>query len=211
MEYSSATLDSVTAVIVSTLGIQDRADTLTASTPLFGGMPELDSMAVVALAVALEREFGFEIDDEDFRGGEVFETIGTLAGFVEEQARNPRAAALGGSEVGRRDNLVLASTRVDTLHSGYDLRVAQLCALVPDERHLVVAPHYPLPARTPTMDNSALFASVTECPPILTGSQALRRHLRLDNQRYLRMSRPHEPPLRAACCRPWWPNATSAG
>ncbi|MCV7254002.1 MULTISPECIES: acyl carrier protein [Mycobacteriaceae] len=88
MEYSSATLDSVTAVIVSTLGIQDRADTLTASTPLFGGMPELDSMAVVALAVALEREFGFEIDDEDFRG-EVFETIGTLAGFVEEQARNP--------------------------------------------------------------------------------------------------------------------------
>ncbi|QNJ92816.1 acyl carrier protein [Mycolicibacterium fluoranthenivorans] len=88
MEYSSATLDSVTAVIVSTLGIQDRADTLTASTPLFGGMPELDSMAVVALAVALEREFGFEIDDEDFRG-EVFETIGTLAGFVEEQTRNP--------------------------------------------------------------------------------------------------------------------------
>lgn len=88
MEYSSATLASVIAVIVSTLGIQDRADTLTAATPLFGGMPELDSMAVVALAVALEREFGFEIDDEDFRG-EVFETIGTLAGFVEEQNRNP--------------------------------------------------------------------------------------------------------------------------
>lgn len=88
--------------------------------------------------------------------------------------------------------LVLASTRVDTLHSGYDLRVAQLCALVPDELHLVVAPHYPLPARTSTMDNSALFASVTECPPILTGSQALRRHLRLDNHHYLRMSRPRE-------------------
>jgi hypothetical protein len=50
---------------------------------LFAGMPELDSMAVVALAVNLEREFDFEIDDEDFTG-KVFETIGTLAAFVEQ-------------------------------------------------------------------------------------------------------------------------------
>ena len=83
MSYSADTLDRVKAVIVKTLGIQDRADTLDASTELFGSMPELDSMAVVALAVALEREFDFEIDDEDFTG-EVFETIGTLAEFVEE-------------------------------------------------------------------------------------------------------------------------------
>ena len=83
MSYSADTLDRVTTVIVKTLGIQDRAHTLDASTELFGSMPELDSMAVVALAVALEREFDFEIDDEDFTG-EVFETIGTLAEFVEE-------------------------------------------------------------------------------------------------------------------------------
>jgi acyl carrier protein len=43
-------------------------------------------MAVVALAVNLEREFDFEIDDEDFNG-EVFETIGTLAEFVERNKR----------------------------------------------------------------------------------------------------------------------------
>lgn len=88
MEYSEATLNGVTEVIVETLGIHERADTLDAATPLFGGMPELDSMAVVALAVALEREFGFEINDEDFTG-EVFETIGTLAEFVEENAQRP--------------------------------------------------------------------------------------------------------------------------
>ena len=70
-------------MIVKTLGIQDRADTLEASTELFGSMPELDSMAVVTLAVNLEREFDFEIDDEDFTG-EVFDTIGTLAEFVEQ-------------------------------------------------------------------------------------------------------------------------------
>ena len=83
MNYSQDTLDSVKVVLVKTLGIQDRAGTLEASTELFGSMPELDSMAVVTLAVNLEREFDFEIDDEDFTG-EVFETIGTLAEFVEQ-------------------------------------------------------------------------------------------------------------------------------
>jgi len=83
MNYSQDTLDRVKVVIVKTLGIQDRAHTLEASTELFGSMPELDSMAVVTLAVNLEREFDFEIDDEDFTG-EVFDTIGTLAEFVEQ-------------------------------------------------------------------------------------------------------------------------------
>lgn len=82
MDYSEATLNGVIEIIVETLGIQDRANTLSASTRLFNSMPELHSMAVVALAVALEREFELEIDDEDLTG-EVFETIGTLAEFVE--------------------------------------------------------------------------------------------------------------------------------
>ncbi len=86
MDVSQDTLDRVKVVLVKTLGIQDRAHTLAASTELFGSMPELDSMAVVALAVNLEREFDFEIDDEDFTG-EVFETIGTLAEFVENNKR----------------------------------------------------------------------------------------------------------------------------
>ena len=73
-------------MIVKTLGIEDRADPLEASTELFGSLPELDSMSVVALAVNLEREFDFEINDEDFTG-EVFETIGTLAEFVEQNKR----------------------------------------------------------------------------------------------------------------------------
>jgi acyl carrier protein len=86
MNFSQDTLDRVKVVIVKTLGIQDRAHALEASTELFGSMPELDSMAVVSLAVNLEREFDFEIEDEDFTG-EVFETIGTLAEFVEQNNR----------------------------------------------------------------------------------------------------------------------------
>jgi acyl carrier protein len=85
MNFSQDTLDRVKVVIVKTLGIRDRAHTLEASTELFGSLPELDSIAIVTLAVNLEREFDFEIDDEDFRG-DVFETIGTLAEFVEQKA-----------------------------------------------------------------------------------------------------------------------------
>lgn len=79
----TATLDGVRSVVVNVLGIQDRADTLDASTPLFGSIPELDSLAVVELAAALEEKFDFEIDDDDFTG-EVFETLGSLAEFVEQ-------------------------------------------------------------------------------------------------------------------------------
>ena len=82
MKFSQDTLDRVKVVLVNPLGIHDRAETLEASTELFGSLPELDSIAVVSLSVNLEREFDFEIDDEDFTG-EVFETVGTLSEFVE--------------------------------------------------------------------------------------------------------------------------------
>jgi acyl carrier protein len=82
MDLTSTTLDDVKSVVVSTLGIEDRADALNASTPLLGGLPELDSMAVVELVAALEARFGFEVSDDEITG-EVFETLGSLAAFVE--------------------------------------------------------------------------------------------------------------------------------
>ncbi|HZM54689.1 MAG TPA: acyl carrier protein [Acidimicrobiales bacterium] len=81
---TESSLDGVKAVIVGTLGIEDRADSLNASTPLFGSIPELDSLAVVELAAALEDRFDFVIDDSEFTG-DIFETIGTLAAFVDEK------------------------------------------------------------------------------------------------------------------------------
>jgi acyl carrier protein len=79
---STATLDDVKSVIVGTLGIEARADRIDASTPLFGAMPELDSMAVVELVVALEQRFGVTIGDDEITG-DVFETVGALAAFIE--------------------------------------------------------------------------------------------------------------------------------
>jgi acyl carrier protein len=45
-------------------------------------LPELDSFAVLSLAAALESRFGIHIDDEDF-SAELFETVGSLAAFVD--------------------------------------------------------------------------------------------------------------------------------
>ena len=80
---NAATLDEVRAILIETLGIGDRADTLTADAALLGAVPELDSLAVVEVMTSIEERFGFQIDDESF-SGEVFETVGNLAQFVDE-------------------------------------------------------------------------------------------------------------------------------
>lgn len=85
-DTTDTTLAGVVEVLARTLGIEDRAATLTRDTGLFGELPELDSLGVVELAAALEGRFDIEIDDEDFTG-EVFETIGSLTDFIASRAR----------------------------------------------------------------------------------------------------------------------------
>jgi acyl carrier protein len=83
MELNSATVvDDVKGVVVDTLGVQDRADAIDAATPLLGHLPELDSLAVLELVVALEDRFAISVEDDDVTA-EVFESLGTLAAFVE--------------------------------------------------------------------------------------------------------------------------------
>jgi acyl carrier protein len=84
MLSNTSSLDDVKSLLVETLGLEDRANTITASTQLFGSLPELDSLAVVELAQALEDHFGFIIDDSEFTG-DTFETVGTLADFIERK------------------------------------------------------------------------------------------------------------------------------
>lgn len=81
MQSTQDDVATVIEVLVSTLGIEDRASGLDASTPLFGELPELDSLGVVELIAALEDRFDIQVDDEDITG-DVFETVGSLALFV---------------------------------------------------------------------------------------------------------------------------------
>ena len=84
MTTDTATLNEVKSVLVTTLGIEDRAASIDASTELFGGIPELDSLAVLELVTNIEDKFGITIEDEEF-GGEIFETLGSLTEFVESK------------------------------------------------------------------------------------------------------------------------------
>jgi acyl carrier protein len=79
---SSIDIDDVKAVVVETLGVEDRADGLDATTPLLGSVPELDSMAVLELVCALEQRFSIEFGDEDVTA-DAFETLASLTAVVE--------------------------------------------------------------------------------------------------------------------------------
>jgi len=57
---------------------------LTADSGLLGSIPELDSMAVVTIITALEDQFGITVDDDEI-GASTFETLGSLASFVEQK------------------------------------------------------------------------------------------------------------------------------
>ena len=86
MEPTSTTFDDVKDVVTSTLGIEDRADSLHDSTALLDSLPELDSLAVVQLVYALEERFGFTINDDEVTA-DVFETMGSLTRFIESRLR----------------------------------------------------------------------------------------------------------------------------
>lgn len=81
MDYT----DRIKGILRSALQLGDRANQLTRSTPLLGGIPEFDSMAVVTVMTMIEDEFGFSVADDEI-SGETFETVGSLADFVARKA-----------------------------------------------------------------------------------------------------------------------------
>ncbi|MFI2362290.1 acyl carrier protein [Promicromonospora sp. NPDC019610] len=79
-------LSDVLEVLGAVLGIEDRVASFDAATPLFGDLPELDSLAVLELVTALEDRFGITVDDDELTGG-LLETAGSLHAFVGARAR----------------------------------------------------------------------------------------------------------------------------
>ena len=82
MDTTKSTLDEVKDLVAETLGIMDRLESIDVSTGLLGSLPELDSLAVAELVVGIQDRFGFEIDQSDVTM-DMFETLGTLAAFVD--------------------------------------------------------------------------------------------------------------------------------
>jgi len=68
----------VRAALADVLGLKPRrAEALAPSTPLFGAMPELDSMAAANLLGELEDRLGIVFERDDIDAG-MFDTFGTL-------------------------------------------------------------------------------------------------------------------------------------
>ncbi len=66
------------------LSLGGRTSTFTPETLLLGALPELDSMAVVAVIAALEDSLGISIGDDEI-SGDAFESVGSLVDFVTAQ------------------------------------------------------------------------------------------------------------------------------
>lgn len=77
-------LDEVKEILGTTLQLGDRVKDFGSDTVILGGLPEFDSMAVVAVLTALEENFDFIVEDDEI-SAETFETLGSLVQFVEEK------------------------------------------------------------------------------------------------------------------------------
>lgn len=79
-------LDEVKKVLGEVLGLGDRVRFFTVDTPLFGSLPEMDSLAVIHVIAGLEQQFGIVVEDDDV-SVEVFETVGALVALVDRKSK----------------------------------------------------------------------------------------------------------------------------
>jgi acyl carrier protein len=76
----------VRGVLRDTLGLSaERAAAFTETTPLFGSLPELDSLAVAGVLTELEDRLGILIEDDEV-DGEMLESFGALTRFAAAKA-----------------------------------------------------------------------------------------------------------------------------
>ena len=77
---------TVRAVLKDVLALSDeRVAAFDDTTPLFGALPELDSMAVAGVLTEIEDRLGIVIDDDEV-DGEMLETFGALTTFAASKA-----------------------------------------------------------------------------------------------------------------------------
>jgi acyl carrier protein len=77
---------AVRDVLADILGLSaERAGSFTDATPLFGSLPELDSMAVASVLTELEDRLGIVIEDDEV-DGDMLHSFGSLVDFAARKA-----------------------------------------------------------------------------------------------------------------------------
>lgn len=77
-------IEAIKNILADVLSLGDRKTSLNSNSALLGSLPELDSMAVINIITALEEQFGIVVDDDEI-SAKTFETLGTLAIFVDQK------------------------------------------------------------------------------------------------------------------------------
>ncbi len=78
--------NTLRAVLADVLGLDpERVLAFDESTPLFGALPEFDSMAVAGLLTELEERLGILIEDHEV-DADMLETFGSLLVFARSKA-----------------------------------------------------------------------------------------------------------------------------
>lgn len=78
------TQQEILSLLDEMLSLNGRTAGFNADTALLGAIPELDSMAVVALITGMEERFGITAEDDEIDGS-VFATVGSMVKFVESK------------------------------------------------------------------------------------------------------------------------------
>ena len=81
------TREKVLALLDDVLCLKGRATEFSDRTVLLGAIPELDSMAVLALITELEDRFGFTMVDDEIDGA-TFATLGSLVEYVNSKKQD---------------------------------------------------------------------------------------------------------------------------
>ena len=81
------TKKEILAILDEVLSLKGRSATFSEQTVLLGALPELDSMAVLALISALEDRFGIAVNDDEIDGA-TFATVGSLVEYVTSKSKN---------------------------------------------------------------------------------------------------------------------------
>jgi len=82
---SEALQGELKQLIVEALMLEDvRPEDIDTQAPLFGEGLGLDSIDALELAIAIDRRYGVKIEAEDERNKEIFRSVASLAGHIEE-------------------------------------------------------------------------------------------------------------------------------
>lgn len=69
-------------ILADALQLGSKVESFDRHTELAGALPELNSLTIVSIITAIEEQLDCTVDDEELEM-EIFETVGTLADFIE--------------------------------------------------------------------------------------------------------------------------------